>query len=74
MSDTDSDSSTDSDNNNESPFFNHYWRIPRVHDYGHNIESPALETDNSSDSEIIPNLDDWDSTSSDVSFQKSIPN
>ncbi|XP_026822857.1 DDB1- and CUL4-associated factor 8 isoform X2 [Rhopalosiphum maidis] len=64
MSDTDSDSSTDSDNNNSSPFFNHYLGYPRGY-YGHDIESPGLETDDSSDSDVIPNLSHFDSTSSD---------
>jgi hypothetical protein len=70
MSDMDSDSSTDSDNNNSSPFFNHYLGYPRGY-YEHDIESPGLETDDSSDSDVIPNLSHFDSTSSDVSFHSS---
>jgi len=76
MSDTDSDSSTDSDNNNSSPFFNHYFGHPHGYEYEHDIdfiESPRIEIyqasiDDSSDSDVFPNLY-HDSTSSAVSFQ-----
>jgi len=70
MSDTDSSSSTDSDNNNASPFFNRYLGYPHGFNYNIHVESsPNLETDSSSDSEIIPNSNHLYSSSSDVSFQ-----
>lgn len=51
MSDSDTDS-TDSDNNNVvSPFFDDFMGIPRAPRY-ELPESPDIETDNSSDSEI----------------------
>jgi len=69
MSDTDSSSSTDSDNNNGSPFFNHYLDYSQEYNYElDDVESPGLETDNSSSSEIIHNLNHLDSSSSDVKF------